>query len=68
MNRLPNLCEVYLFVQDLLRVPGGFLRLSQQTSGAVHETTQRHDPLPDQIVSLCASVVSIFEIFAISKA
>lgn len=39
-------------MQDLLRVSGGVLRLPQQTGGAVHEATQRHDPFPDQIVSL----------------
>lgn len=43
---------VCLSVQDLLRLPGGVLRLSQQTGGAVHEAPQRHDPLPDQVVSV----------------
>lgn len=38
-------------MQDLLRLSRGVLRLSQQTGGAVHEATQRHDPLPDQTVS-----------------
>lgn len=46
-------------MQDLLRVPGSVLRLSQQTGGAVHEATQRHDPLPDQIVSLSVNNVDI---------
>lgn len=44
--------NLMLSVQDLLRVSGGVLRLPQQTGGAVHEATQRHDPFLDQIVSL----------------
>ena len=48
------------FCQDLLRVPRSVLRLSQQTGGSVHETTQRHDPLPNSTVGPCVSVGLMF--------
>lgn len=52
-----NVTKVYLPVQDLLRFPGRVLRLPQQAGGAVHETPQRHDSLPDQTVSAASTYV-----------
>lgn len=57
---------VFLFFQDLLRVPRGVLRLSQQTGGSVHETTQRHDPLPNSTVGPCVSAGLMFRISVVT--